>query len=195
MNAIVAYMNTKNTVRIVSSILVILIVIVGVLLWSRSHGSTAFTSRFGYTIQVPAGYSAYEDANGMVAFPVLKYAAASSTAATSTLDYHATYAVNSTGFSIVAMIPNPDMVPTIFDLMTQTQATSTETLPQGALFMRSGPITPSDSKSAEGAYRGTNYSFRTARGAYFLNVFSTDPNGDAARTELARQVLSSFRER
>ena len=179
-------MTTKHTARIISAILVILIIVVAGLLWWRGHGSsTAFASKFGYTIDIPAGYHVYEDANGMVAFPVLKFAAASSTApASTTLDYHATYAANSKGFSIVAMIPNKDMVATFFDLMTQTQATSTEALPKGALFMRSGPITPSDSKSAEGAYRGMNYSFRTARGAYFLNVFSTDPNGDADRTAL-----------
>jgi len=79
--------------------------------------------------------------------------------------------------------------------MTQTHATSTWALPEGALVMHSNTITPSDSKSPEGAYRGTSYSFKTTRGVYVLNIFSTDEADEASRTALAKSILASFSER
>jgi hypothetical protein len=187
-------MNTKNTLRAVSGILIILIAVVGAMLWSRHTGgaptgSTTFTSKFGYAVSLPANYKTYEDKNGTVAFPTLVYETGSTT-----LDYHATYGANKEGISIVALIPDPSIVGMLYDAMTQNQATSTIALPQGAEFMRSNPITPSDAKSPEGAYRGMSYAFKTGRGVYILNVFSTDAKDEASRTALAQKILSSFHE-
>ena len=183
-------MNTKFTVRLIGAILIILIIVVGSLLWSRNHaGTKTFVSTFGYSISLPSNYHPYEDKNGMIAFPKLVFNQASTT-----LDYHASYGANSEGISIVALIPDQGLTDLLFDAMTQNLATSTEILPQGALLMRSGQINASGDTSPEGSYRGMNYAFKTERGVYLFNVFSTDPNGTAHRTAIAKKILASFRE-
>jgi len=185
-------MNSKNIVRTISAILIILIVVVGVMLWSRHNPrvGNVFNSKHGFTISLPSDYKTYEDNNGMIAFPTLKFPTGSST-----LDYTESYAANKKGISIVAMLPADEGVSELlFGAMTQRHATSTLALPTGASSMKSDTIFPSNDGTALGQYRGENYVFMTARGVYLLNVFSTGAVSTSTRTSLAEKILASFTE-